>query len=58
MPGIEHQAMVTGSGAGGVELPERKWGNTILGNVKIAMKGTYPYANAQRSGRKRLRLSV
>ncbi|NEV60349.1 IS1595 family transposase [Thiorhodococcus minor] len=39
--GIEHQAMVTGSGAGGVELPERKWINTILGNVKTAMKGTY-----------------
>jgi hypothetical protein len=39
--GIEHQAMVTGSGAGGVELPERKWVNTILGNVKTAMKGTY-----------------
>jgi len=39
--GIEHQAMVTGSGATGVELPERKWINTLLGNVKTAMKGTY-----------------
>jgi hypothetical protein len=34
--GIEHQAMVTGSGAAGVELPERKWVNTIVGNVKTA----------------------
>ncbi len=39
--GIEPRAMVTGSGATGVELPERGWVNTILGNVKTAMKGTY-----------------
>jgi hypothetical protein len=32
--GIEPRAMVTGSGTDGVELPERKWVNTILGNVK------------------------
>jgi hypothetical protein len=45
--GIEHQALVTGSGAAGVELPERKWINTILGNVKTAMKGTYHKAGPQ-----------
>jgi hypothetical protein len=45
--GLEHQAMVTGSGAAGVELPERKWINTILGNVKTAMKGTYHKAGPQ-----------
>ncbi len=38
--GIEHQAMVTGSRTACVELPERKWVNTTLGNVKTAMKGT------------------
>jgi hypothetical protein len=31
---------VNGSGAAGVELPERKWINTVPGNVKTAMKGT------------------
>jgi hypothetical protein len=45
--GIEHQAMVTGSGAGGVELPERKWVNTNVGNVKTATKGTYHKASPQ-----------
>ena len=45
--GIEHQAMVTGSGAAGVELPERKWVNTVLGNVKTAMQGTYHKASSQ-----------
>jgi hypothetical protein len=39
--GIEPQALVTGSGAAGVELPEPKWINAVLGNVKTAMKGTY-----------------
>jgi hypothetical protein len=40
--GIAPRAMVTGSGAGGVELPERKWINTVPGNVKTAMQGIYP----------------
>jgi hypothetical protein len=42
--GIEPRAMVTGRGAGGVELPEREWVNTILGNVKTVMRGTDPQA--------------
>jgi hypothetical protein len=45
--GIEHRAMVTGSGAAGVELPERTWVNAILGNVKTAMKGTYHKAGSR-----------
>jgi hypothetical protein len=44
---IELRAMVTGNGAGGVELPERTRVNTILGNVKTAMKGTYHKASPQ-----------
>jgi hypothetical protein len=45
--GIEPRAMVTGSGAVGIELPERSRINTILGNVKTAMKGTYHKASPQ-----------
>jgi hypothetical protein len=39
--GIAPRALVTGSGAGGVELPERTRVNTVPGHVKTAMKGTY-----------------
>lgn len=39
--GIEHQPMVTGGGAASVELEEFRWLNTILGNVKNALHGTY-----------------
>jgi hypothetical protein len=45
--GIEPRAMVTGSGAPGIELPERSRINTILGNVKTAMQGTYHQASPQ-----------
>jgi transposase-like protein len=39
--GIEHQPMVTGGGAKSVELEEFRWLNTVLGNVKNALHGTY-----------------
>lgn len=39
--GVEHQAVVTGGGAASVELEEFRWLNTILGNIKSALHGTY-----------------
>ena len=39
--GVEHQPMVTGGGAASVELEDFHWLNTVLGNVKSALHGTY-----------------
>jgi hypothetical protein len=39
--GVEHQPVVTGGGAASVELEDFRWLNTILGNVKSALHGTY-----------------
>lgn len=36
-----HEAMVTGSGAAGVKLPQFNAVNTVLGNLKTALGGTY-----------------
>ena len=36
-----HQIIVTGGGADSVKIEEFKWVNTMLGNVKNAMMGTY-----------------
>ena len=33
--------MVVGSGRAAVERPEFRWVNTILGNLKSALRGTY-----------------
>ena len=33
--------MVTGGGKAAVERPECRWVNTILGNIKSALRGTY-----------------
>ena len=38
--GCVHEPMVTGGGKAAVERPER-WVNTILGNIKNALCGTY-----------------
>lgn len=38
---VEHQPVVTGGGAASVELEEFHWLNTVLGNVKNALHGTY-----------------
>jgi len=39
--GVEHQPVVTGGGAASVALEDFRWLNTILGNVKNALHGTY-----------------
>lgn len=39
--GVEHQPMVTGGGAASAALEEFRWLNTVLGNVKNALHGTY-----------------
>ncbi len=36
-----HEPMVTGGGKAAVERPEFRWVNTILGNIKNALRGTY-----------------
>ena len=49
--GCVHEPMVTGGGKAAVERPE--WVNTILGNIKTALRGTYHAVRpkyAQRSG--------
>lgn len=45
--GVEHQPVVTGGGAASMELEEFTWLNTILGNVKNALSGTYHKASPQ-----------
>ena len=40
-PGCSHDKVVVGSAKAAVERPECRWVNTILGNVKNAMRGTY-----------------
>ena len=45
--GVEHQAVVTGGGAASVELEDFRWLNTIIGNVKNALHGTYHKASPQ-----------
>ena len=39
--GFDHEPHVMGSGKAAVNHPDFKWVNTILGNVKNAIKGTY-----------------
>ena len=39
--GCRHQPIVTGSGAGAVQIPAFKWVNTTIGNIKNAIRGTY-----------------
>lgn len=39
--GFHHEPHITGSGKAAVEHPSFKWVNTILGNVKNSLKGTY-----------------
>ena len=39
--GLEHTAMVTGSGRRAAQWSPFKWVNTTLGNVKAAIVGTY-----------------
>ena len=39
--GCEHVATVTGGGPGSCEEPRLRWVNTMLGNVKRSIDGTY-----------------
>jgi transposase-like protein len=39
--GIKHSAIITGGGPKSVDIPEFKWVNTIIGNVKNALHGTF-----------------
>ncbi len=45
--GVEHQPVVTGGGAASVELEDFRWLNTIIGNVKNALHGTYHKASPE-----------
>ena len=39
--GCVHEPVVVGTGRAAVERPEFRWVNTILGNIKNALRGTY-----------------
>ncbi len=39
--GCAYDKIVVGSGKASVERPEFRWVNTILGNIKSALRGTY-----------------
>jgi hypothetical protein len=39
--GAEHERIVTGGGKPSMALPQFKWVNTLLGNLKTAISGTY-----------------
>jgi hypothetical protein len=45
--GLEHQPVVTGGGPASVKLEDFRWLNTILGNVKSALHGTYHKVSPQ-----------
>jgi len=50
--GCVHEPIVTGGGKAALERPEFRWVNTMLGNVKTALRGTYQATrpkDAQRS---------
>ena len=49
--GCEHQPRVTGGGQGSCETPGLTWVNTLLGNVKRAIDGTYHACDPQYVGR-------
>jgi transposase-like protein len=43
--GATHERHVTGGGRASVQLPQFKWVNTMLGNLKTAITGTYHSIN-------------
>ena len=49
--GLEHTAIVTGSGKRAAGWSPFKWVNTTLGNVKAAITGTYRYVSPDHAGR-------
>jgi hypothetical protein len=49
--GLEHTAIVTGSGRRAAQWSPFKWVNTTLGNVKAAITGTHRYVSQDHAGR-------
>ena len=49
--GLEHTAIVTGSGRRAAQWSPFKWVNTTLGNVKAAITGTYRRVSPEHAGR-------
>jgi transposase-like protein len=49
--GCAHTAVKTGSGAKAAKNPRFKWVNTVLGNIKAAMVGTYRAVRAKHAPR-------
>ncbi len=49
--GCEHQPRVTGGGKGSCATPGLTWVNTLLGNVKRAIDGTYHACDSRYAGR-------
>ena len=49
--GLEHTAMVTGSGKRAAGWSPFRWVNTTLGNVKAAITGTYRRVSPEHAGR-------
>jgi transposase-like protein len=49
--GLEHRAIVTGSGKQAASWSPFKWVNTTLGNVKAAITGTYRRVSPKHAGR-------
>ena len=47
--GCAHTPVKTGSGAKAAKNPRFKWVNTLLGNIKAAMVGTYRAVRAKRA---------
>ena len=45
--GCAHERVVVGSGRASVQRPEFRWVNTILGNIKSALRGTLPCDSTQ-----------
>jgi transposase-like protein len=45
--GFEHQPVVTGGGYRSMEIPEFQWLNTVLGNVKNSLRGSYHQASGK-----------
>ncbi len=45
--GFEHQPIVTGGGYPSMATPEFQWLNTVLGNVKNSLHGSYHQANGK-----------
>ena len=49
--GCNHYGMVTGGGRRAAQSPAFKWVNTVLGNLKNSLRGTYHAISAKYAGR-------